>query len=470
MKRTAIVRFSCLLDLTFLFSSIIKVTPLLIYFGVVGLTHATENTLTSPSDVAENHFYQAPWGIAIGIRQANVPFKTKHDDVYDVIPLLQYQNDYVFLNGLEAGVHLWKNHQHELNLYSRFRFEDLPKDIQNKTQADAFDLGLQYRFTQNIWQSDLAWMSDRHGRQYGYARTRFQWQKGDWLLEPYAQIEWKSHKFNSTYYGFGIKDYDVSAGAALSGGIKAKYHVTSNLYLLGQFGVSRLEDDIAALPIIDSQYQYQSFLGFGFFPDIDSHKLSYGYSSITEKPKDTGQFVRLSHGWATPSNIGEIFTLSTQSDHYKNQMSSVFYGTRLTKTLFDFPIELYFTPGVAWHQKSSVQDTSYEFIGAIKAFYTFEMGPRWRLGLAEGMSYLTKLTYIEQTEMDEKGYRGSRLLNYLDFSLGVNIGDIFNQTELTNLWLGYNIHHRSGIFETSSAFGRVKGGSNYQNVYLQWNF
>ena len=31
-------------------------------------------------------------------------------------------------------------------------------------------------------------------------------------------------------------------------------------------------------------------------------------------------------------------------------------------------------------------------------------------------------------------------------------------------------HHRSAIFETASHFGRIKGGSNYNTVYLQWHF
>ena len=79
------------------------------------------------------------------------------------------------------------------------------------------------------------------------------------------------------------------------------------------------------------------------------------------------------------------------------------------------------------------------------------------------------MTYIEATEMKEKGYEPSELLNYLDFSLDVNLGDIFGE-KLDQWWLGYSIHHRSAIFESSSRFGRIKGGSNYNSAYLQWHF
>jgi outer membrane protein len=78
---------------------------------------------------------------------------------------------------------------------------------------------------------------------------------------------------------------------------------------------------------------------------------------------------------------------------------------------------------------------------------------------------------LEEVDLEEKGYEnGSQLMNYLDVSLDVNIGDTFNARSLDNLWLGYSLHHRSAVFESSSMFGRMKGGSNYNTVYLQWHF
>ncbi len=85
---------------------------------------------------------------------------------------------------------------------------------------------------------------------------------------------------------------------------------------------------------------------------------------------------------------------------------------------------------------------------AIKAYYTFNWPTKWRFGVAEGMSYIDNITYIEGTEMEEKGYTPSNLLNYLDFSLDVNVGDLFNQKDWENMWVGYSLHHRSAIFGT----------------------
>jgi outer membrane protein len=72
--------------------------------------------------------------------------------------------------------------------------------------------------------------------------------------------------------------------------------------------------------------------------------------------------------------------------------------------------------------------------------------------------------------MDNKGYRASNLLNFIDVSIDFSVGDLFGANKLRDLWFGYSLHHRSAIFETSSAFGRIKGGSNYNTLYLQYHF
>ncbi|WP_245686938.1 MipA/OmpV family protein [Shewanella colwelliana] len=403
------------------------------------------------------------WGVAIGVRRGDIPYAVEDDEVYDVLPLLKFESDYAFINGMEGGVHLWQQGDHQINAYTRFRFVDIPKELQNESQAQAFDFGLQYKFTHGPWEADVALLSDSHKRGYLYTRTKYHWQQGDWKLTPYAEFQWKSDDFNQYYYG--LEQYDVGGGVQVNAGVEARYHVVSNLYLLGQFGIGRLEDSVSNLPSIDTAYQYESFFGFGFFPE--PNKKSYRSVPYSD---DSDEFLRLSHGWATPSNLNEILNWNTRTDPYNNQMSSLFYGTRLSETLFTLPIELYFTPGLAWHHSSEVQNDLAEAVVAIKAFYTFELGPRFRLGVAEGLSYVSSLTHIEGSEIEEKGYKPSKLLNYLDFSLDLNMGDLFNSHNMRNMWLGYAIHHRSGIFETSSAFGRIKGGSNYQTIYLQWHF
>ena len=126
-------------------------------------------------------------------------------------------------------------------------------------------------------------------------------------------------------------------------------------------------------------------------------------------------------------------------------MSSLFYGHPLTDQLFGVPIDVYFTPGIAHHWSSEVQSASTEYIAAIKFYYTIEWPFKWRLVFAEGMSFIDSITYIEQTEMDEKGYNASNLLNYLDLSLDVNLGDLVGYSELNKVWFGYSLSQKRNI-------------------------
>ncbi len=79
---------------------------------------------------------------------------------------------------------------------------------------------------------------------------------------------------------------------------------------------------------------------------------------------------------------------------------------------------------------------------------------------------MSEVTALERANLEGNGFKPSEYLNYLEPSVGINIGDIFRSEPLKNLWLGYVIHHRSAIFETAQQFGRISGGSNWPGVYL----
>ncbi len=423
------------------------------------------NTAESPA------FSVKKWGVAIGMRRADIPFAvsdiSEDTAVYDILPLIRFENDYGFIKGLEGGVHLWKNPDHQVNVYSRFRFNDIPKEFQNEVKGQSFDFGLQYRYFDGQWEADIAVLSDNYKRVYGYTRAQYAWRYESWSLTPFTELKWKSADFNDHYYGFDQEQ--AGGGVSITGGVKGAYHVASNLHLIGQFGVTRLENDVYDLDVVEKNYQLESFLGIAFYPDPNKPFIR---SSAKQK---NDEYLRLAHGWATSSNIGDILKFQTERDPENNQMSSIFYGTQVADSLLSLPIDIYFTPGLVWHYSSDVQKDIAEAVLAIKAFYTFEFGPRWRLGIAEGLSYVSNITYIEGFELtgedSKRGYENSsKLLNYLDFSVDVNVGDIFGSKALAQTWFGYSIHHRSGIFESSSVFGRIKGGSNYQTVYLQWHF
>ena len=425
------------------------------------------------------------WGLAIGSRTAEFAFEpVEHIDngkVSDLVTRFYYAGDYVFLRGDHGGVHLYQQPTYNFNAIAQVRFFDIPASMQNEFHGTNIDLGLQleYFFTKNM-PIQFEYMSDVHGNDYGNIKLRYAFDYSDFDFKLYSALRLKSADFNNLYYGLdglsGSKNPDgswnendlidnkIGADYDLSVGIDTRYHVWRNLYLLAEAKITRLNSKTYHNAVINSPTQGEYFLGFGFFKDKKRKN---------ELTMPENHYVRWAYGWGTPSNLGDILAGDAKSDPFNNQMTSFFYGIPLTESLFGSDIELFLTPGLVYHFESGNQDRTQEYVMAIKAYYTIKWPLRWRLGFAEGISYRDDVSGgLEYEEIvNEKGYaQASKLLNYLDVSIDFNVGDLTRVKELKSLWLGYSIHHRSAIFENSSLFGRIKGGSNYNTVYLQWHF
>ena len=406
-----------------------------------------------------SQYTEKDWGLGAVLRTATIPYKTDDKTVSDFVPMMFFENDYIFLHGVESGLKFYETKDWRLSAITRLRYVDLPKKIQNEYQEDSTDMGLQVRYKLEDNQFiDVEGMSDLHGNYF--SNLRYSTIEKDNKLEyrPYGELRWKSKEFNSHY--LGVDQENISSGFKTTLGVDFKYHVNSNFYLLSRLQGSYIGNDASKSRFIEDKFETEASFGIAFFNDDDKDNAS----SLTTTP-----YLKLAHGWASPSDLGEILVGKGEKDVHNNQMTSLFYGYPLTNTLFSLPLDIYLTPGFVMHEKSTTQNASNEFVLAIKAYYTIPMDWRVRLGVAEGISYIDELTYIEASEMERKGYNPSRVLNYLNFTADVNLGDIFSK-ELDKVWVGVGIHHRSAIFEASSRFGRIKGGSNYNTAYIQWDF
>ena len=427
-----------------------------------------------------------PWGIAMGFRIARIPYPASEKQVSDVIPLLFFNNRYVFIRGQTGGLKVYDKDEWQVSLIGRYRYFDIPARFQNEIRGNGLDLGLQakYRFSPEL-QSNLELLQDDEGRAHASIDARYAWDIGSWELLPYTRLRWKSAEFNNRYFGLdGFDDpanpgntfsNDIGSGWDLSLGTEARYHVISNLYLVGRAKVTTLLDSSTRDSVtIDKDTFGEVYLGVAFFDDRTKVKKP----SLDAKP-----YWRFAYGWATPSSMGDILVgWDVEDDPQNNQMASIFYGHPVADSLFNVKsLDVYLTPGFVYHREADPftdpdtgitydsQPTT-EWVLAFKLYWNLEWPIRWRLGGAEGISYAKDVTNLEQRNMDQKGYRESNLMNYLDVSIDLNLGDLFNANSMRDLWFGYSLHHRSSIFETSSAFGRIKGGSNYNTLYLQYHW
>ena len=400
------------------------------------------------------------WGLAIGVRSASIPFKSEDDLATDIVPLIYYHGERLNLHGTSAWLELLPKKHWALNALARFRFLDIPEEYQDEVDGNALDYGIQLKYIPiPDVDVDLEFMIDQRGKYHIASYANYTFETGRWTFLPFGRVRWKSADFNNLYYGLGIdtpgQGFDFKVGADI------RFHVYQNLHLIGRAALGILDSNTADSDVIRSRSQGEFFFGMGFFNDPDREPPQ----RLKSKP-----YVRLAHGWATPSSLQEIITFQSVPDDENNQLTSLFYGHPLADELFRIPFSIYLTPGLVRHNKSDVQDPFFEYVLAIKAYYTFKWPIVWRLGCAEGLSYAAEISYIEEKDLEEKGYTPSNLLNYLDLSLDVNLGQLFRAKSLVDLWLGYYIHHRSGMFESSAVFGNIKGGSNYNCLYLQYHF
>lgn len=448
------------------------------------------------------------WGIAGGFRSAKIPYPAKEDRVDDFIPLMFYEGDTFFIRGLTGGAKLYNKEAWQFSLIGRYRFFDIPAEYQNLAQGNALDVGgqLKYRVNDNF-ETNFEIMTDDESRFYSVINGQYHWETGSWELLPFATLRLKSADFNNHYFGLdGASDptdpskvfhNKIGNGYDLTVGTEVRYHVVSNLYLLGRAQLTTLDSNTRDSITIENGTYGEAYLGVAFFNDKTEKKVS----SLKAKP-----YIRVAHGWATPSNLNSILRLDAVDDEQNNQLTSVFYGHPIADSLFGVEaFDIYITTGFVYHHGSSSysqtlspgegintpelgkvganlcdgespctlrykRQPTKEYVLGIKAYYNIHWPVHWRLGVAEGLSYVKTVTNIEQREMDKKGYRSSKLMNYVDITADVSLGDAFGVNEINDLYFGLGIHHRSSIFESSSAFGRIKGGSNYISAYLQHHF
>jgi len=448
------------------------------------------------------------WGIAVGYRVAEIPYPADENRVDDFIPLMFYDGDIFFIRGLTAGAKLYNHDRWLFSFIGRYRYFDIPSEYQNLVQGNALDLGveLKYRINNNF-ETNFEIMSDDESRYYSALNTSYHWESGSWELFPYATLRLKTADFNDHYYGLDgfrdpndpakIIDNKIGSGFDLTLGSEIRYHVISNFYLLGRAQLTALDSNTRSSPSIAKDTFGEIYIGIAFFNDKTRKKAS----ALKAKP-----YIRIAHGWATPSNLGEIIRFDVENDEQNNQMTSLFYGHPLADSLFGIEaLDIYLTLGYVYHQGSDPysqtlkpgegintqelagldgnicdgvnpctltydsQPTN-EYVLGIKAYYNIEWPVHWRFGVAEGISYIETVSNIEQREMDQKGYRSSNLMNYIDVTADFSLGDAFGVNKLNDLYFGVGVHHRSSIFESSSAFGRIKGGSNYPSIYLQYHY
>ena len=196
-----------------LYKDILKVTPTILLSTILFFFNsavASEEEVITKSSVEK----EKDWGIAAVVRTASIPYTTDTETVSTFIPMMFFENDYVFINGMEGGVYLYQESDWQLSALMRLRYFDLPKQAQNNAGGDVVDSGFQARYQINKeWYFDSELMVDPEFRSYMNFRLGAEIESGDWWFNPSIEARWKEAEFNSYYYGLNEDANDaLSAG------------------------------------------------------------------------------------------------------------------------------------------------------------------------------------------------------------------------------------------------------------------
>ncbi|HEY5805225.1 MAG TPA: MipA/OmpV family protein [Lysobacter sp.] len=402
----------------------------------------------------------------------------------DLLPLYLYEGERFFLNADRAGVKLVENERSRLDLFlgrrlEGFPEEDIPDSLEGLDVRNAsVDLGATYRHS-GAWgtvrasvMQDVSDTSNGGEVRLGYA---YDWHGNRWVLRPDVTVSFRDADLNNYYYGVAPHEatpdrpaYEPGSGVNVSVGLYGTYRILRNWRLLGGVSVTALDNDVRRSPIVRDELQPAVFAG-----------AVYDFGTAIARWDDDGVplLMKVFYGRASADgcHMAKIMTLSCTSIDHDNPSSvtGVHFGRPFLERVNGWPLDFYGYVGVLYRDESQIQPDGWQIDAYMKAFY---YGFPWshrvntRFGFGAGVSYANHVPSPEVISQERRDRPTSKLLNYLDTTIDVSVGDLFGAERWKDTYFGLGISHRSGIFGSSRLLGDVDGGSNYIYAYVETSF
>jgi outer membrane protein len=220
-------------------------------------------------------------------------------------------------------------------------------------------------------------------------------------------------------------------------------------------------------PAVEDKLQTHFMLGvmYGFTPEPSS-------AWQARRPL----ILRVGYGQSSDCDLLPIVTLQCTTTNTQDPTSIVLIdvGQVLLRRLNGWPLDIQGFVGFVHHLERGLQEDFWQVNGYFKPVYSF--GP-WldsrlapRLGFAAGISYASRIPFMEQRDQALRGRDTSKLLLYLDPTVDLSVGRLFGVRELRETYFGVGASHRSGMFGASRLFNNVDGGSNYIYAFIESAF
>jgi len=425
----------------------------------------------------------APGSAGLGtiVRSAQSPYAGAGQR-NDLVPLYLYEGKRFFLHASRGGIKLADENGRRIELFLDYRFEGFPYDeipaslAGMQARGPTTDWGLSYRYRGSWGSVRTEWLRDAlnvtKGSEFRVAYS-YDWHHGRWHLRPSLTVSARSARLNDYYYGVRPDEatvarpaYQPGAGSDTWLGLYGTYDLAPGWRLLGGIGANRFSAGVRNSPIVGAGTQRELLLGAAY--DFGSYR-----DTKPEAASGTPLLVKLEYGRSTDCNLINIMTLRCASTRTvdNTRISAIELGKPFIERVGGWPLDFVGYLGLLHHNENGLATDSWQLDAYMKAYY---YGFPWsdrvmtRIGFGVGMSLAQHLPYVEARDQARRGRNSSRLLNYLDPSIDVSLGDLVGSRSMKNTYLGFGVSHRSGIFGSSQLLGNVNGGSNYLYSYVEW--
>ena len=401
----------------------------------------------------------------------------------DLQPLYLYEGERAFLRSGRAGLKLLDSPEHQLDIFVDKRLEGfqankIPASVAGMAmRSSSTDLGLAYSYRQR-WGTlqaellfDAANTTQGSEARLGYS---YEWRSGPWTWRPNLALSVRDAKLNNYYYGVlpgeataNRAAYAPGAGINASAGLQGTYALTEGWQLLGGVSATVLSGGIKNSPVVQKRVLPAIYVGAVYdFGGQAKRNVAEAAGSPT--------WFKLLYGQATEDgcHLAKIITARCLSTASKNATSiaGLQVGKTLVQGLNDWPVDVVAYAGLLQHNDRGLQPNGVQLDLFVKAFYT---GFPWRdrvktrLGLGAGVSLAQRVPYTEAPNASTGPKPASRILQSLDPTIDISLGDLYGYRPLKETYFGFGVSHRSGVFGASRLLGNVNGGSNYIYTYLE---
>ncbi|HUW26244.1 MAG TPA: MipA/OmpV family protein [Gallionella sp.] len=409
---------------------------------------------------------QSPY---IGSRQRN-----------DLIPLYIYEGERFFLHASRGGIKLRDDDNIRFDVFFDYRFEGFPYDhipaslAGMQAREPTTDMGVSARYRSPWGTFGMEIVHDALGITNGseiHLNYRMDWSSGRLRLLPAIIVSARSANLNNYYYGVRLEEatatrpaYKPGAGTSVWLGIYGAYDLSKRWRMVGGVGANRFSANVRHSSIIQDTSLPEVSLG-----------AVYDFGSFRDQPAEQGSplYVKLLYGWSTDCNLIRTMTLRcfSTSTVDNTRIAAIELGKPFMQEVNGWPLDFVGYVGLLRHDENGLQSNSLEVDAYMKAYYygfPWSERVKTRLGLGAGLSLAQRVPFVEVRDQTRRGGNTSRVLNYLDPTIDLSVGDLLGVKTLKNTYAGVGVSHRSGIFGSSKLLGNVNGGSNYLYSYLEW--